>query len=63
MFYKNWKLADQGFKNILLNEMSYKFQERMLGKRLRLRLKILVVIQKLTLKQKVIIGYIRVKKL
>lgn len=35
----------------------------MLGKRPRLRLKILVVIQKLTLKQKVIIGYIRVKKL
>jgi len=63
MFYKNWKLADQGLKNILLNEMSYKFQERMLGKRPRLRLKILVVIQKLTLKQKVIIGYIRVKKL
>jgi len=62
MFYKNWKLADQGLKNILLNEMSYKFQERMLGKRPRLRLKILVIIQKLTLKQKGIIGYIRVKK-
>ena len=63
MFYRNWKLADQGFKNILLNEMSYKFQEWMLGKRPRLRLKILVVIQKLALKQKGIIGYIRVKKL
>ena len=63
MFYRNWKLADQGFKNILLNEMSYKFQERILGKRPRLRLNILAVIQKLALKQKRIIDYIRVKKL
>jgi hypothetical protein len=63
MFYRNWKLVDQGFKNILLNEMSYKFQERMQGKRPNLRLKILVVIQKQALKQKIIIGYIRVKRL
>jgi hypothetical protein len=63
MFYRNWKLVDQGFKNILLNEMSYKFQERKLGKRPKQRLKILVVIQKQALKQKRIISYIRVKKL
>ena len=43
MFCRNWKLGDHGFKNILLREMSYKFQRQMLGKRPKLR--ILVVIQ------------------
>jgi hypothetical protein len=63
MFYKNWKLVDQGFKNILQREMSYNFQGRMLRKRQRLRPRILVVIQKQALKQKRIILCIKLKKL
>ena len=63
MFYKNWKLVDQGFKNILQREMSYNFQGRMLRKRQRLRPRIIVVIQKQALKQKRIILCIKLKKL
>jgi len=63
MFYKNWKLVDLGFKNILQREMSYNFQGRMLRKRQRLRPRILVVIQKQALKQKRIILCIKLKKL